>query len=153
MLVGNTSLWTPGLLEEKARLEQSIIEIKIQNPALNREQIAFFLDQFKHTDTKNEDQRQRLIDSFVNAVYVFDDKIVLIFNYKNGTKTIDLDTVKSSDLAGCCPPTKPSVFVMNTDGFLHFRLLLIKISCKFRCHRFPRPGKYPFSWQSQYYPR
>lgn len=94
--------------DEKARLEQSIIDVKIQNPALSREQIAFFLDQFKHTDTKDEDQRQRLIDSFVNAVYVFDDKIVLTFNYKNGTKTIGLDTVKSSDLAGNGPPKENS---------------------------------------------
>ena len=93
------------LEDEKERLEQSILETKIQNPALSREQITFFLDQFKRTDTTDEDQRQRLIDSFVNAVYVFDDKIVLVFNYKNGTKTIDLDTVKSSDLVGCCPPS------------------------------------------------
>ena len=104
IITASTKQRLSALEEEKARLEQSIIEVKIQNPALNREQIAFFLDQFKHTDTKDEDQRQRLIDSFVNAVYVFDDKIILVFNYKNGTKTIGLDTVKSSDLAGCCPP-------------------------------------------------
>lgn len=106
IITASTKQRLSALEEEKARLEQSIIEVKIQNPALSREQITFFLDQFKHTDTTDEEQRQRLIDSFVNAVYVFDDKIVLIFNYKNGTKTISLDTVKSSDLVGGCPPAE-----------------------------------------------
>ncbi|MBD5155666.1 MAG: recombinase family protein [Oscillibacter sp.] len=104
IITASTKQRLSALEEEKARLEQSIIEVKIQNPALSREQITFFLDQFKRTDTTDEDQRQRLIDIFVNAVYVFDDKIVLVFNYKNGTKTISLDTVKSSDLVGGCPP-------------------------------------------------
>lgn len=104
IITASTKQRLASLEEEKTRLEQSIIEAKIKNPALSREQIAYFLDQFKNTDINDEDQRQRLIDCFVNAVYVFDDKIVLTFNYKNGTKTIGLDAVKSSDLVGCCPP-------------------------------------------------
>ena len=106
IVTASTKRRLSALEDEKERLEQSIIEVKIQNPALSREQITFFLDQFKRTDINDEDQRQRLIDSFVNAVYVFDDKVVLIFNYKNGTKTISLDTVKSSDLVGFGPPVE-----------------------------------------------
>lgn len=106
IITASTKQRLASLEEEKTRLEQSIIEAKIKNPALSREQIAYFLDQFKNTDINDEDQRQRLIDCFVNAVYVFDDKIVLTFNYKNGTKTIGLDAVKSSDLVGCCPPNE-----------------------------------------------
>lgn len=107
IITASTKQRLASLEDEKARLEQSIIEARIQNPVLNREQITYFLDCFKNTDISDEDQRQRLIDCFVNAVYVFDDKIVLIFNYKNGTKTIGLDAVKSSDLVGCCPPENP----------------------------------------------
>ena len=55
--------------------------------------------------TKRE-QRQRLIDSFVNAVYLYEDKIILTFNYKDGSKTITLADVEGSDLssfgAGVC---------------------------------------------------
>ena len=76
------------LEEQKAQLEQQILAEQIKNPALSREQIAFFLDQYKKTDVHDEAQRQRLIDCFVNAVFVYDDKIVLTFNYKDGTKTI-----------------------------------------------------------------
>ena len=94
------------LEQSKSDLEERITENRIQHPALTREQITFFLDQFKATDINDEEQRQRLIDSFVNAVYVYEDKIILIFNYKDGTKTITLNDVNSSDLKTSGPPQK-----------------------------------------------
>ena len=94
------------LEQSKSDLEERITENRIQHPALTREQIAFFLDQFQQTDVNDEGQRQRLIDSFVNAVYVYEDKIILIFNYKDGTKTITLNDVNSSDLKTSGPPQK-----------------------------------------------
>ena len=93
------------LEERKAELEKQIVENQIQHPTLTREQISFFLDQFKNTDVTDEEQRERLIDSFINAVYVYDDKIILTFNYKNGTRTISLNEVNNSDLADNSPPT------------------------------------------------
>lgn len=48
--------------------------------------------------TKRE-QRQGLIDSFVNAVYLYEDKIILTFNYKDGSKTITLAEIEGSDLS------------------------------------------------------
>jgi len=59
--------------------------------------------------TKRE-QQQRLIDIFVNAIYVFDDHAVITFNYKDGTKTISLKEVEAagvgSSLSGCGAPKK-----------------------------------------------
>ena len=55
---------------------------------LTREQIAFFIYRFRKFDVTKREQRQRLIDSFVNAVYLYEDKIILTFNYKDGSKTI-----------------------------------------------------------------
>lgn len=94
------------LEEQKRQLDQQIMKEQIQSPVLTREQIAFFLDQYKHTDITDETQRQRLIDCFVNAVYVYDDKIILTFNYKDGTKTITREDIESSDLNEERPPTR-----------------------------------------------
>ena len=87
-----------GLEEQKNQLEQQIILEQIKNPVFSREQIAFFINQYRKTDIHDEAQRQRLIDCFVNAVFVYDDKIVLTFNYKDGAKTIVLDDVNGSDM-------------------------------------------------------
>ena len=92
------------LEEQKEQFEQQILMEQIKNPVLSREQITFFLDQYKKTDIHDEAQRQRLIDCFVNAVFVYDDKIVLTFNYKDGSKTISLDEVNSSDMVDNGPP-------------------------------------------------
>lgn len=92
------------LESEKSRLEKCILKERLEHPRLEREQISFFLEQFKKTDVQNEEQRQRLIDCFVNAVFVYDDKIILTFNYKNSTKTIKLSDIKNSDLDSLSPP-------------------------------------------------
>jgi len=106
IITASTKQRLTELEETKSQLEQQIIQEKIKKPVLTLEQILFFLHQFKDTDVNDEEQRQRLIDSFVNAVYVFDDKIVLTFNYKDGTKTINLAEINSSDLGGFGPPRK-----------------------------------------------
>ena len=106
IITASTKQRLAELEEEKEELEQQIIENRIQHPVLSREQISFFLSQFKNTDVTDKEQRQRLIDSFVNAVYVYEDKIVFTFNYKGGAKTISLDDIQGSDLDAECPPKK-----------------------------------------------
>jgi hypothetical protein len=39
-----------------------------------------------------------MIERFVNAVYVFDDKLVITLNYKDGSKEIPFEHVKASDI-------------------------------------------------------
>lgn len=47
--------------------------------------------------TQLEEQR-RLIDSFVNSVTIFDDYILIAFNYAEGSKRVSFDDIKSLDL-------------------------------------------------------
>ena len=63
---------------------------------------------------KQLDHRRRMIDSFVNAIYLFDDRMVIIFNYKEGTKTItfaEIDEVFGSDLSLLSVPKKKTALV------------------------------------------
>ncbi len=106
IITASTKERLASLEEQKRQLDQQIMKEQIKNPVLSREQIVFFLDQYKHTDITDETQRQRLIDCFVNAVYVYDDRIVLTFNYKDGTKTITREDIASSDLDEERPPKR-----------------------------------------------
>ena len=66
-----------------------------------------WFEQFRHGDLANREFQKRLIDTFVNAVYVFDDKLVLTCNYQHGTQTISLEEIESalsSDFDGATPP-------------------------------------------------
>lgn len=92
------------LEETKSRLEVSILQEEIQKPLLTREQVVFWLYRFRKTDVTDQDQRQRLIDSFINAVYLYEDKVLLIFNYKDGSRTVTLDDIQGSDLDALAAP-------------------------------------------------
>ena len=62
---------------------------------------------YRKLNMKQLDHRRRLIDSFVNAIYLFDDKLVITFNYKEGTKTItfaEIEEVFGSDLSSLSAP-------------------------------------------------
>ena len=101
-----------GLDELEARKEEILANIRtaeLQKPKLTREQMTAWFEQFRHGDPANRDFQKRLIDTFVNAVYVFDDKLVLAYNYQHGTQTISLEEIESalsSDFDGATPPIK-----------------------------------------------
>ena len=62
---------------------------------------------WKLADLTDVASRKRLVESFVNAVFVYDDKVVFTFNYKDGSKTATIDEISAelgSDLDGSSPP-------------------------------------------------
>lgn len=59
-----------------------------------------------------------LVDTFINAIFLYDDKVVITFNYSEGGKTITHEDVTSSgmDLAG-----EPGRVIMKLIAlFLYF---------------------------------
>lgn len=91
----------------KEELTVCILQEEIKKPRITVEQVRYWLCRFRQLDPTKEEHRQRLIDSFVNAVYVYDDKLILTFNYKDGQETISLADIKRSDLESSGGP-KPS---------------------------------------------
>ena len=55
---------------------------------LTEEFIRFWLLRFRKLDMSLKDQRQALVDTFINAIYLYDDKVLITFNYKEGTQTV-----------------------------------------------------------------
>ena len=58
----------------------------------------------------------------MNAVFVYDDKVVFTFNYKDGSKTATVDEINAelgSDLDGTTPPVSTE-FEHHKDG-IYFR--------------------------------
>lgn len=90
----------------KSRLEeleatQEDLELRIANeqlirPKVSAEFVTFWLHRFRKLDVKQQSHRKMLIDTFVNAIYLYDDKVVITFNYKDGTKTISFEEVTNA---------------------------------------------------------
>ena len=58
--------------------------------------LTFWLHRFRKLDVRQKSHRKMLIDTFVNAIFLYDDKIVITFNYKDGTDTITFDDLKTA---------------------------------------------------------
>lgn len=112
----STKMRLDELEENKSKLEVSILQEEMQKPLLTKEQVTFWICRFRDIDVTKQEQRQRLIDSFVNSVYLYDDKLIITFNYKDGAKTVSLADIKSSDLTRFGAPYR--VFLQNLKGFV-----------------------------------
>ena len=93
----------------------------MKHPAVSREDVIYFVCRFRSLDISKLDARRRLIDSFVNAVTIFDDYILITFNYKEGETRIDFADIESSDLQSVGGPKweKP-LKLLGFDGFFFF---------------------------------
>ena len=88
------------LEEQRKALETNILQEQIAKPLLTREQILFRFERFRQGDPSDPAYQQKIIDCFVNSVYIFDDHLVINFNYRDGDKLVSLQEVKSSFLGG-----------------------------------------------------
>ena len=91
---------TKGRLEEleatKEELETKIACEKLAKPKVSAEFMTFWLHRFRKLDVRQKSHRKMLIDTFVNAIFLYDDKMVITFNYKDGTDTITFDDLKAA---------------------------------------------------------
>lgn len=82
---------------KKEELENRISNEKLAKPPkVSREFMEFWLDRFRRLDVTKQSHRKMLIDTFINAMYLYDDKILITFNYKEGTKTITFSDVQEA---------------------------------------------------------
>ena len=97
---GHLTAATSGRLEkleaQKEELEVRIANEQIETPRFSADFLKHYLLRFRKLDVKLQDHRRMLIDTFINAIYLYDDKIVLTFNYHDGTKTITFDDVAAA---------------------------------------------------------
>ncbi len=80
----------------KEELETKIACEKLAKPKISAEFMTFWLHRFRKLDVTQKSHRKMLIDTFINAIYLYDDKMLLTFNFKDGTKIITFGDVKEA---------------------------------------------------------
>ena len=114
---------------QKDELAAKIADEKLKKPSFNEDFIRFWLMKFRKFDISQKKQRKALIEIFVNAIFLYDDRMLITFNYKDGTQTVRFeDTLtansaeeKSSDLFSSAGPKAPqtNLFVCGAFLFAH----------------------------------
>ncbi len=91
ILTSSTKERLEQLEETKRELEARIAEEKLAKPKVTEEFIRFWLLRFRKLDMSLKNQRQALVDTFINSIYLYDDKVLITFNYKEDTQTITFE--------------------------------------------------------------
>ena len=97
------------LEQQKDSLTASILQLQLERRKFTKEEIMEWIGKFKFGNIHDPAYRKEIIDIFVNSVYVYDDKIVFTYNYKDGSQTLTLQEIESalcSDLTNFSPPNK-----------------------------------------------
>jgi len=125
-----------ALEREKSDLSVQIIKEELSRPNLTKEQILFWIHKFRKLNPKKLEHRRRLINSFLNSVYLFDDKIIIDCNYTDGTETITFEEIENSalgsDLTSLAAPVESLdthyrvprffcvLFLFSRSSFIHY---------------------------------
>lgn len=75
------------LEDEREQLRTDIAREELRPAPMTRAQVAYFLERFRGGDVEDPAYRQQIIDMFVRAVYLYDDKILITYNIGSGSGT------------------------------------------------------------------
>lgn len=117
---------------EHAQIEKGIAKELISEPDLERDQVIYFLERFRDGDINDEMYRAFLIDTFLNAAYLYDDnRLILCLNYSGENSKVTLDIVEKATNDAVCecsafePSTAPDGSNLNTKKTVIFFFLKV----------------------------
>ena len=119
------------LEERKSSIETMIIQEEMAKPVIGHDIFVSWLNRFREYDLSDKEQRQRLVDHFVNVIYLYDDRMDIFLNFRDGAVSIEFDAkmwkagkrqkngdTKSSDLTSSGSPNSNNPnFVIIGDAF------------------------------------
>ena len=110
VLTSSTKERLEKLEAQRDELKTNILQAQIQRPRYTKEQIVNWISRFKYGNANDPEYQKQIIDTFINSIYVFDDKLLFTYNFKDGTEPITLSEIEAafgSDLEQVAPPESP----------------------------------------------
>ena len=107
VLTASTKERLEKLEMQREELKLSILQAQMARPRYTKEQVVSWISRFKYGNVDDPQYQKQIIDTFINSIYVFDDKLAFTYNFKDGTETITLTEIQAafgSDLTQVAPP-------------------------------------------------
>ena len=85
--------------QQKAEISAAIAELSLASKfQLTRDHILYFLLRFRDADLENREVQKRLIQTFINAIFLYDDgKIKIVHNFTGDNNIITLEAVNDAE--------------------------------------------------------
>ena len=88
--------------------ETDLSKLRLQTRVkITKKEVSAWLQTFSGGDLFDPGFRIRLIDTFVNSVYLYDDKIVIFYNLKGGKQVSAIDMIDEIEENQCLEPGSP----------------------------------------------
>lgn len=99
---------------QKSELEAELSGLKIAAAiTYTRDEVVAWLKQFCNGDPLEAEFRRRIVETFINSVYVYDDRIVIYFNVRGGKQ---ISYAEMLDSAGDVEPLPPGPESKKSGG-------------------------------------
>ena len=83
---------------QKADVEIDLSKLKIAvGIRYTKEQVVAWLKSFCNGDPLDESFQRRIIDTFINSIYLYDDKLVIFYNIQNSKQVSYVDMLDAVD--------------------------------------------------------
>ena len=95
----DTLLKRLGELEkQRNEINDSITKEKLKSPIFTQEHFKMALCNFRKIDITKQDGKRKIIDTFINSIFLYDDHLKIVYNGNGKEETITLDELESSTL-------------------------------------------------------
>ncbi len=84
------------LEKQRDEINDAIIKEKIQSPTYSQDEYRMALTNYRKIDITQKDGKRKIIDTFINAIYVFDDHLKIVYNGTNKEETVSLEALENS---------------------------------------------------------
>ena len=96
------------LEQEQKEINDSIAKEQLKAPIFIQDHFKMALYNFRKIDISTIDGKRKIIDTFINSIYLYDDKIKIIYNANGKEEIVSLEELESSTLFSSGAPTKGS---------------------------------------------
>lgn len=122
------------LEQEQAELVDRINEEMRHIPRLTRKDVVYWLESFKSGNIDDKRYQKKLIQSFLRAVYLYDDHIKITFDFDEDDTGIDLPVESGEESEEASSVLISTSRVYHTDGIMRkhdavFHICKVKFPC------------------------
>ena len=84
------------LEEERSRLNIAISKLEIKGRQLTKYEIVSWINQYRYNHVEDKEYQRKIVEAFINSIYVFGDKYVFIYNFSGKVRTYTREEVKEA---------------------------------------------------------
>lgn len=109
--------------QQKKTLAETIAEEKKKSPVFTKDEFKMALCNFRKIDIGKLEGRRKLIDTFVNSVFLYDDHLKIIYNGKEKEEVVSLEELESSKISQSGQPFSGKIRqkLLNLARFFAFQ--------------------------------